>query len=107
MRWRFFAWHESLNEVGIEFSGGEVRIGQNAFMQRNGGMDSLDNKQVERALHAADGLGAIAAVHNQLRNQGIVVWRDHVVGKSRRVHPYADATGQIQGGDAARRGRER
>ena len=84
----------------------KVRIRQNALVQRNGGVNSLDHEHVERAPHPRDGFAAVAAVRDQLGHQRIVVRRNHAIAVGRGIHANADAARQIQTGDAARRRRE-
>ena len=76
-------------------------------MQRDGGVDAFHDEHVERAAHASDGLGPIASISDQLRDQRIVERRNHVVGVGRGVDADADVSRQIQRGDAAGRRRER
>ena len=73
----------------------------NALVQRNRGVDSFHDEHLERALHAADGFGAVAAVGDQLGHQRIVKRRDHAIGVRPGVHAHADPAGQMEAGDAA------
>jgi len=71
------------------FSGGEIRIGKDAPMQRNRCFNSFDDEHFQRALHAANGLGPVAALHNQFRDHRVVVGRNHGVRIGRRIHAYS------------------
>src|SRR5262245_54468515 len=76
-------------------------------MKRNRRVDPLDDEHAERALHAADRLGAIASLDDQLRHQGIVVRRDHAVGVGPCVDAYSDSSGKVETCDPAGRWCER
>src|SRR6267142_5210639 len=88
----------------VEPAAGEFGVGENLAVQWNGGLDALDDEHLQRALHAADGLGAIAAFDDELGDQRIVVWRNDRVGVGGGVHADARATRRLKRGDAPRRG---
>ena len=60
---------EALDEVGVHLARLEIGMGHNALVERDRGVDPLDDEHAQRALHAADGFGAIVAIRNQLRDQ--------------------------------------
>src|SRR5258708_4134294 len=75
---------QPLDEMRIEFSRGEVPVGQDAPVQRNRRLDALDHKHLQRAFHAPNGLGAISALHNELRDHRVVVRRNHCIRATTR-----------------------
>src|ERR1700761_1762914 len=93
-------------KAGVEFSGQEIVVSQDLFVQGDAGVNALDDKHIEGAAHALNGLGAVSAVRNQLGDERIVVGRDDAVGISRRVYADTDAAWKIQSGDAAGGGRK-
>ncbi len=97
---------EPFQKVGVEVAGCEIGIGKDALVQRQRGLDSLDDEHFQSAAHARDGLGAVATAHDELGDQRIVVGRDHGVGMGRGIHAHAGAAGNLEGGDAAGRGHE-
>src|SRR3954470_5326025 len=70
---------ETFHERGVQLAGDEVRIDEDAQVQRNGRLDALDHRHLERPLHARDRFGAVAAVDDDLRDHRIVVRRDRAV----------------------------
>src|SRR5437763_7150813 len=72
-------------------------------MQRNGRLDSFNDKHLEGALHAPDGFRAVAALNYEFGNHRIVVWRNDRVRISRRIHTYARASRRLERRDAPRR----
>jgi len=70
-------------------------------------VDALDDEEVEGALHALDGFGAVVAVGDQLGDEGVVIRRNDAVLKGVRVDTDADAAGKVESSDAAGGGRER
>src|SRR5262249_29713769 len=56
--------HVALHERGAETAGHEVGIREDLQVQRNRGLDPLDDGHLERPPHARDRLLAIAAVHD-------------------------------------------
>src|SRR5471030_1345274 len=98
--------HESLDEIRVEAAGLKIRVGQDALVQRDGGVDALDDKHVERAKHAADGFIPVGAIGDQLGYQRIVEGRDYAIGIGPGIHADSDAAGLMEAGDAAGRGDE-
>ena len=81
-------------------------VGKDRLMQRDRGLDALHDELAERALHLGHGLGAVAAMNNQLGDQRIVVRRHHALGVQRRIHAHAVAAGHVEGRNlACRRGK--
>ena len=60
----------------------------------------------QRPAQAGEREVAVAAVHDQLADQAVVVGRDGVAVEDRAVHPHAEAAGGVVGADAAGRGLE-
>src|SRR5579864_2033363 len=56
-------------ERRICMSSSKLRIVQNSAVQRNSGVNALDDEHFQRARHARNRLTAIFASHHQLRNQ--------------------------------------
>ena len=70
-------------------------------MKRNGGVDSLHDELLERALHLGDGFVAIDAVDDELRDERVIVGRYDAFGVLRGIDADAVAAGNIEGGDLA------
>ena len=96
-------WEESFEEVGVEFAGREVGVGEDALVQRERGLDALDDEHLQGPAHAGDGFGAVASANDELGDQRIVVGRDDGIGMSGGVHAHAGAAGNLECGDAAGR----
>src|SRR5262245_42090821 len=58
-------------------------------MEWDCGLYALQNKHVERTIHAADCFVASRSVHNQFRDQRVVMRRNDVLRVSRRVDAHA------------------
>src|SRR5574340_1778366 len=58
-------WEHALERVGIEIAGDEIRVSDDALVQRNCRLDSLDDKLVERAMHSGNRFGAVVAIGNR------------------------------------------
>ena len=69
-------------------------------------MNSLHHELAQRPLHLVHRLFAVLAVHNQLRNQRVVVRRHNALGILRRIHAHAIASRQIERRNLARGRRE-
>src|SRR4051812_6111482 len=76
---RVRARQETFHERGVQLAGDEFRIDEDAQVQRNGRLDALDHRHLERPLHARDRFAAVAAVDDDLRDHRIVVRRDRAV----------------------------
>ena len=87
---------QAIQKMGVQAARLEIGLGKNALVQRNGSLDALDHEHFQRAAHARNGLGAVAAAHDQLGDQRIVVRRDHRVGMGGGVHAHARAAGQSE-----------
>src|ERR1700730_16346324 len=68
--------HQSFDDMGVETTGREVGIGKNSALQRDRGLDALDDEHLQGALHAADGLGTVPPLDDQLGNHRVVVGGD-------------------------------
>ncbi len=80
--------------------------GQNALVQRNRGVNALDDKHVQGAVHAGQRLGAILSVDDQLCDHGIVIGRHDAFLILHGIHADADSTGRVENSDLAGRGGE-
>ena len=81
----------------------EVFIRKNALMQRNRGVNSFHDKHAQRALHASHRFCAVRSMHNQFRDQRIVIRRHNTFRVLRRVNAHAVAAGQVKDGDLSGR----
>src|SRR5579875_1954688 len=90
----------------VEAASDKIGIFHNFFVQRNGSLNSFDDKLIERAGHTRDGFGAVIAKSDELGDKRIVIRRDDSVGISGGIHTDSRAAGNAKCGDAARRRRE-
>src|SRR5262249_30620786 len=98
---------EALHERGAQLAGDEVGIVEDLEVQGDARLDALDDRHLEGPPHAGNRLLAIAAVHDDLRNQRIVVRRDRAVGVRERFDPHARPARNAEDVDDARRWHER
>ena len=61
----------------------ELRIIDNALVQRDRGLDPHNGEFVQCAAHAVDGVGACRRMDDQLRHQAVVVGRHEIAGVER------------------------
>src|SRR5277367_2226057 len=94
----------TVKKMSVEFPGDEIRVRQDFFVQRDGGLDALYYETFEGTVHSGYGFGAVVAVGDYFGNQRIVIRRDHRVGVAGGVHANARAAGNAEGGDATRGG---
>src|SRR5690348_12956124 len=92
--------------MSVEAASDEIGIFHNFLMQRNGGLNALDDELVEGARHARDSFGAIIAERDKFRDQRIVIGRDDGFGINGGIHTNARAAGYAESGDASGRGSE-
>jgi hypothetical protein len=59
----------SFDEPGIDVSFDERSLVEDLFEQRDGGVDAIDVKLVERSFHAANGFVASGSVDNEFSDQ--------------------------------------
>src|SRR5262245_10468798 len=69
----------------------EVRIVEDAFVERDGGLDTFNDKFVERTAHAGDGFLTVAPMGDNLGDHGIVVGYDHGIGFHGGIHTDTEA----------------
>ena len=79
--------------VDVLPAGLESAVGEDALLQRDVGLDAVDDHFAERDAHARDRGRAVAAVHDQLADHRIVVRRNAVAVVDVRVHAHAGAAG--------------
>src|SRR5690242_19701399 len=72
---------------GIDAAGGELGMRQDAVVERDGRIDSLDDEYIQSPLHSGDGFSASGAVRDQFRGERIVVGRNDAVMVRGGVHP--------------------
>src|SRR6266705_374774 len=85
--------------IDVAFS--ELRIAKNLAVQRNRRFHALEDKHIERAIHAPDGLIPRGAMNDQLRNQGIIVRRNDVLGIRSRIDADARTAWRVPRGNLA------
>ncbi len=84
----------------------DVVLEQEVLEQRDGGLDAADDHLAQASLQAGDALGPVAAVHDQLAGQAVIVGRDGVAGVESGIQPHPQPAGRVEVGDQARRGGE-
>src|SRR5882724_12049306 len=94
---------KTLHELGIEFSGLEVLVCNNQAVERDRGLDALNDEHLQRPLHTGYSFRPILAMGDELRNQRIVVRRYHALGVSSAVNADSRAAGRMKSGDLAGR----
>ena len=67
----------------------EVRVVEDAFVERDGGLDAFDDKFVERPAHAGNGFLPVASMGDDFGNHGIVMRHDQGIGFHGGI--YADS----------------
>ena len=97
---------DAFEEVSVEFAGDEVRMGEDALVQRDCGFYAFDDEAVEGDLHADDGFGAVAPVGDELGDERVVIGGNYGVGVHCGVNANAWAAGDAEGGDASGRWNE-
>ena len=78
--------------MGVVVAEGKVGISHDAAVQGNRGVDALDEEEVERPLHANNGLGTVPAVADKLGDQRVVVGRYEPTRVGRGVNADPNAT---------------
>src|SRR5690554_6000514 len=79
---------EALEEAGVDLPLPELGVSHDALVERDGGLDPLDDELAEGAAHPGDRLLPRGAAADQLADERIVVRDDHVVLVRRRLHPH-------------------
>ncbi len=86
----------ALDEVGIEITRDEIRFIKDFLVERDRGMDTFNDEQVERAFHAGNRFGSIRSVSDQFGDQRIVIRRNNTVLMSVRIDANPDAPGRLR-----------
>src|SRR4051794_18708851 len=86
----------ALDPGRVDASFDEVAVADDAAVERNGGLNALDDQLVERTAEGCDGLGAVSAVDDQLADERVVVRGNGVTDLGVRVPAYAWSTGHAQ-----------
>ena len=81
----------------------DVGVANQRLKQRNGRIDSVDNEFIERAAKPHQGLVAVAAMHDELADERIIIRRDGVAGVDGAIDAHAKAARRMVIGDLARR----
>ena len=84
---------EFLDEVGGVDAPAELGVVQHGFLERDGGLDSLDDVLVECPVHFVHGIAAAGAEGDQLGDHGVVMGRDGVAGVGVAVEAHAASAG--------------
>src|SRR3546814_4336918 len=66
------------------------------LLQRDVGLDAVDDHLAQRHAHAADGLFAVGAVDDQLADHRVVVRRHAIAFVDVRIHAHARAAGGVE-----------
>src|ERR1700687_4236631 len=90
-------------KIGREFTAIEIGILEDLQMQRNVGLDAVDDILAERRLGARDYFGASLGMHDQPLNQRIVVHRDAVAVVERGLDAYPESAWRMMIADHAGR----
>src|SRR4051812_36679993 len=84
----------------------EIWIVEDAFVQRDGGLDAFDHEFVKGAAHAGDRFLPVPTMGDDFGDQGIVEGGDHHVRFHCRVDAYAESAWRIILGDHPWAGRK-
>ena len=90
-------------ELRVDVAAAEVGVAKDLLMEGNGGLHAFEDEHVERALHSPDRFIASRSVNDQLRDQRVVVRRDHVLRISSGIDADAGAAWSMPGCDLSRR----
>ena len=85
-----------------EAAGAEHGVFEQAQVERDRGLDPLDDGLGERAPHAVDRLRAVGALDDDLGDEGVVDGRDRVAGHEVAVYADPRASGGNPRGDPSR-----
>ena len=97
---------EAIEEAGIDVSGLEVGMQQNAAEEGEIGFDAADKVFAERAAQAGEDLRAVFSVGDELGQERIVVQGHDPAFVDAGVAADAGAAGRHEAGDASGRGEE-
>src|SRR5215469_8120793 len=86
---------------------GDVGVLHQVREQRDGRLDAFDHELRQAALEPHQALVAVLAVHDQLADQAVVVWRDAIALIGAAIDPDPEAAWGMPIGDGSRRGPER
>ena len=81
------------NEAGVEVTGGELRVRQQGRLERDVARHAADYKGIQRCAHAADSVGAVCAVHDELGDHRVVMHGDFAAFE----HAGVDANAALLG----------
>jgi hypothetical protein len=84
----------------------EVRVVEDALVQRDGRLDAFDHEFVEGSAHAGNRFLPVPAMRDDLGNHGIVERDDRHVRFHRRVDSYTESAWRAVLGDYPRAGRK-
>src|SRR5439155_22640082 len=77
-------------------------MGQRRAVERDGRLDAIHLEFREGALHPTDRERAIAAPHDELRQEGVVVEGPGAGGRDPRIEPHVGPSGFVPAGDRPR-----
>src|SRR5579883_115673 len=84
----------------------EVRLREHPVVERDRGLNSVDDELVERAPEPQDAFRPVAAVDNQLGDEAVVIGRDAIAGVDAAVHPHTGPAGRMIAADQPGRRQE-
>ena len=86
-------------EFGVDLPRDEVGVPDNAREKRNRGGNTFENEAVERLSHAAERLFSRVSVHDDFRQQRVVVRWYGVTRVDMGIDPYTWPAGRMVCGD--------
>src|SRR5574341_1019166 len=95
-----------LHELGGDVPLLKIGVFQDLLVHGDCRLASLDDKFVEGPLHTPDRVKPGLGMADELRDHGIVVRRNNVLGIGGRVHAHPGASRRVEGRNSARRRRE-
>ncbi len=92
--------------VDVVVAIGDVGVADQVAEQRQRRLDAVDHELVERAAQPHHAFDAVAAMHDQLADQAVVIGRDAVAGIDAGIDADAEAARRVEMRDRAGRGHE-
>src|SRR3954449_6534934 len=94
------------DDAGVVAAGPELRVVQQLGEERQVALGALDPERRDRVAGPGERLGPVGTVHDQLREQRIVVLGHDVAGPVARLDPDPGPARLLPHGDRARSGQE-
>src|ERR1700674_1267063 len=92
---------KTVHEGSAQSAGDEIRIGDDAQVQRNAGFDSLDHRHLESAAHSGYRFLTVAPVDDDFGNHRVVVRCDRALGVRKGLDPDTWPSGNAEHSDEA------